>query len=156
MLFSPPPHRQNLTFQCSIYTKHMHAPQTGVSREERRQVWVVRSEEIQTWRVSWNAGKGLCNAFRISILNTLVYVCVSSYHSNSWLVKVASNGRYLLAPTIYGQIFVFNLLSGQVSAILKDHEGKARRDEAWRSVTWRERDKSGKPVTVIWIAYWLF
>ncbi|CAO3679170.1 unnamed protein product [Umbelopsis vinacea] len=50
------------------------------------------------------------------------------YHSNSWLVKVASNGRYLLAPTIYGQIFVFNLLSGQVSAILKDHEDLEVRD----------------------------
>ncbi|KAI7865731.1 WD40-repeat-containing domain protein [Spinellus fusiger] len=48
------------------------------------------------------------------------------YHANSWLVKITSNGRYILAPTIYGQIFVFNLLTGQLSAILKDHEGKPR------------------------------
>ncbi|KAI9323473.1 WD40-repeat-containing domain protein [Dichotomocladium elegans] len=44
------------------------------------------------------------------------------YHANSWLVKITSNGRYILAPTIYGQIFVFNMLSGQVTAILKEHE----------------------------------
>ncbi|KAI8379820.1 WD40-repeat-containing domain protein [Choanephora cucurbitarum] len=44
------------------------------------------------------------------------------YHSNSWLVKITSNGRYILAPTIYGQIFVFNMLTGNVSAILKDHQ----------------------------------
>jgi hypothetical protein len=45
------------------------------------------------------------------------------YHSNSWSVKIATNGRYLLAPTIYGQIFVFNLLSGQLTAIIKEHQG---------------------------------
>ncbi|KAJ2960794.1 hypothetical protein NQZ79_g3839 [Umbelopsis isabellina] len=50
------------------------------------------------------------------------------YHSNSWLVKIASNGRYLLAPTIYGQIFAFNMLSGQVTGILKDHEDLEVRD----------------------------
>ncbi|KAI7905051.1 WD40-repeat-containing domain protein [Cokeromyces recurvatus] len=50
------------------------------------------------------------------------------YHSNSWLVKITSNGRYLLAPTIYGQIFVFNMLTGQVTAILKDHLDMEVRD----------------------------
>ncbi|KAI8140478.1 WD40-repeat-containing domain protein [Fennellomyces sp. T-0311] len=44
------------------------------------------------------------------------------YHANSWLVKITSNGRYILAPTIYGQIFVFNILTGQLTAILKEHE----------------------------------
>lgn len=58
---------------------------------------------------------------RESPINTL---SSCSYHANSWLVKVSSNGRYLLAPTIHGQIFVFNLLSGQLTAILKNHEGK--------------------------------
>ncbi|KAI9470667.1 MAG: WD40-repeat-containing domain protein [Benjaminiella poitrasii] len=50
------------------------------------------------------------------------------YHSNSWLVKITSNGRYILAPTIYGQIFVFNMLTGQVTAILKDHLDMEVRD----------------------------
>ncbi|KAI7864499.1 WD40-repeat-containing domain protein [Spinellus fusiger] len=50
------------------------------------------------------------------------------YHSNSWLVKITSNGRYLLAPTIYGQIFVFNLMHGQLTAILKDHQDIEVRD----------------------------
>ncbi|ORZ25855.1 WD40-repeat-containing domain protein [Absidia repens] len=51
-----------------------------------------------------------------------------AYCSNSWLVKIATNGRYLLAPTIYGQVFVFNLLSGQLTAILKNHEDVEVRD----------------------------
>ncbi|KAI9249858.1 WD40-repeat-containing domain protein [Helicostylum pulchrum] len=50
------------------------------------------------------------------------------YHSNSWSVKIASNGRYLLAPTIYGQIFVFNMLSGEVTAIIKEHQDIEIRD----------------------------
>lgn len=45
------------------------------------------------------------------------------YHSNSWLVRIASNGRYLLAPTALGQIFAFNMLTGEVTAIIKEHEG---------------------------------
>lgn len=45
------------------------------------------------------------------------------YHANSWSVKITSNGRYLLAPTIYGQMFVFNMLTGEVSAIIKEHQG---------------------------------
>lgn len=48
---------------------------------------------------------------------------LSRYHANSWSVKIASNGRYLLAPTIYGQIFVFNMLTGKASAIVKEHQG---------------------------------
>ncbi|KAI8384971.1 WD40-repeat-containing domain protein [Radiomyces spectabilis] len=50
------------------------------------------------------------------------------YHANSWLVKITSNGRYILAPTIYGQIFVFNILTGHLTAILKDHEDIEVRD----------------------------
>ncbi|KAG2223512.1 hypothetical protein INT45_000832 [Circinella minor] len=50
------------------------------------------------------------------------------YHANSWLVKITSNGRYILAPTIYGQIFVFNILTGQLSGILKEHEDLEVRD----------------------------
>ncbi|CAO3636618.1 unnamed protein product [Mucor hiemalis] len=50
------------------------------------------------------------------------------YHANSWSVKIASNGRYLLAPTIYGQIFVFNMLTGDVTAIIKEHQDIEIRD----------------------------
>ena len=48
----------------------------------------------------------------------------NSYHANSWLVKIASNGRYILAPTIYGQLFVFNMLTEQLTGIVKEHQGK--------------------------------
>ncbi|KAG9303200.1 hypothetical protein G9A89_000735 [Geosiphon pyriformis] len=44
------------------------------------------------------------------------------YHANSWLMKISSNGRYLTAPTMTGQVMVFNLRTGEVTSILRDHE----------------------------------
>ncbi|KAF9431009.1 hypothetical protein BGZ94_000476 [Podila epigama] len=44
------------------------------------------------------------------------------YFSNAWLIKIASNGRYMLAPTCTGEVFIYNLKTGQVTGILKDHE----------------------------------
>ncbi|KAI8075901.1 WD40-repeat-containing domain protein [Gilbertella persicaria] len=61
-------------------------------------------------------------------LETVKRFTHEDYHSNSWLVKITSNGRYILAPTIYGQIFVFNIASGQVSAIIKEHQDIEVRD----------------------------
>ncbi|CAJ0899596.1 14337_t:CDS:10 [Entrophospora sp. SA101] len=45
-----------------------------------------------------------------------------SYVSNSWFVKVSSNGRYLAAPTMKGEVCIFNLRTGNIVAILDDHE----------------------------------
>ncbi|KAJ3274916.1 hypothetical protein HDV01_001780 [Terramyces sp. JEL0728] len=50
------------------------------------------------------------------------------YRSNSWLVKLATNGRYVAAPTYDGNIFIFHLLTGQVVAILRDHQEIELRD----------------------------
>ncbi|CDH56037.1 wd g-beta repeat-containing protein [Lichtheimia corymbifera JMRC:FSU:9682] len=50
------------------------------------------------------------------------------YHANSWLVKIASNGRYIVAPTIYGQLFVFNMLTEQLTGIVKEHQDVEVRD----------------------------
>ncbi|KAI9476240.1 MAG: WD40-repeat-containing domain protein [Benjaminiella poitrasii] len=61
-------------------------------------------------------------------LETVKKYMHEDYHSNSWLVKITSNGRYILAPTIYGQIFVFNIASGKVTAVIKEHEDIEVRD----------------------------
>ncbi|KAI8364922.1 WD40-repeat-containing domain protein [Blakeslea trispora] len=61
-------------------------------------------------------------------LETVKKFMHEDYHSNSWLVKITSNGRYILAPTIYGQIFVFNIVTGNVSAIIKEHQDIEVRD----------------------------
>ncbi|KAI8805036.1 WD40-repeat-containing domain protein [Cladochytrium replicatum] len=50
------------------------------------------------------------------------------YLSNSWLVKISSNGRYVAAPTFDGQVFLFELATGQVVEVLKDHEACEVRD----------------------------
>ncbi|KAF9190347.1 hypothetical protein BGZ51_006786 [Haplosporangium sp. Z 767] len=50
------------------------------------------------------------------------------YFSNAWLIKIASNGRYLMAPTCTGEVFIYNLKTGQVTGILKDHDDVEIRD----------------------------
>ncbi|KAJ2007288.1 hypothetical protein GGI04_000593 [Coemansia thaxteri] len=50
------------------------------------------------------------------------------YLSNSWLIRLASNGRYILAPTLNGQVFVFSIATGQVTAVLRDHDTIEVRD----------------------------
>ncbi|KAF9439182.1 hypothetical protein BGZ76_009354 [Entomortierella beljakovae] len=50
------------------------------------------------------------------------------YFSNAWLIKIASNGRYLLAPTCTGEVFIYNMKTGQVTGILKDHDDVEVRD----------------------------
>ncbi|KAF9911170.1 hypothetical protein BX616_010648 [Lobosporangium transversale] len=50
------------------------------------------------------------------------------YFSNAWLIKIASNGRYLMAPTCTGEVFIFNLKTGQVTGTLKDHDDVEVRD----------------------------
>ncbi|KAJ3289071.1 hypothetical protein HK104_007766 [Borealophlyctis nickersoniae] len=50
------------------------------------------------------------------------------YRSNSWLVKVTSNGRYIAAPTYDGSVVIFNMKSGNVTSILRDHQEIEVRD----------------------------
>ncbi|KAF9116331.1 hypothetical protein BGX27_003324 [Mortierella sp. AM989] len=50
------------------------------------------------------------------------------YFSNAWLIKIASNGRYLMAPTCTGEVFIYNMKTGQVTGILKDHDDVEVRD----------------------------
>lgn len=56
-----------------------------------------------------------------SLMESIYIRC--SYHANSWLIKITSNGRYLMAPTIYGQIYVFDMRNGNVSLVIKGHDG---------------------------------
>ncbi|OMJ24091.1 putative WD repeat-containing protein [Smittium culicis] len=45
------------------------------------------------------------------------------YLSNSWLIRISSNGRYVLAPTYNGQVFVFHLATGKLASVLRGHQG---------------------------------
>ena len=45
----------------------------------------------------------------------------SDYRSNIWMLKLATNGRYVLSPTTEGKVFVWNLRSAELVAILNDH-----------------------------------
>ncbi|KAJ1648498.1 hypothetical protein LPJ64_000195 [Coemansia asiatica] len=50
------------------------------------------------------------------------------YLSNSWLIRITSNGRYILAPTLNGQVFIFDIATGQTTGILRDHDTIEVRD----------------------------
>lgn len=54
-----------------------------------------------------------------------------NYHSNSWLIKVTSNGRYIVAPTYDGKLFIFNLKTGKLTGMLHYHDGVEVRDVAF-------------------------
>ncbi|KAI9296069.1 WD40 repeat-like protein [Neoconidiobolus thromboides FSU 785] len=43
------------------------------------------------------------------------------YASNSWYINITSNGRYIMAPTVNGEVFIFCLITGNVKGVLKDH-----------------------------------
>ncbi|CAG8640317.1 23367_t:CDS:10, partial [Cetraspora pellucida] len=65
------------------------------------------------------------------------------YHSNSWLIKISSNGRYITAPTMTGHVFIFNLRTGNVTAILRDHEDLEVRDvifHPWKPLLFTSAD----------------
>eukprot|EP01119_Soliformovum_irregulare_P019852 TRINITY_DN6369_c1_g1_i2.p1 TRINITY_DN6369_c1_g1~~TRINITY_DN6369_c1_g1_i2.p1 ORF type:complete len:147 (+),score=55.04 TRINITY_DN6369_c1_g1_i2:156-596(+) len=47
-----------------------------------------------------------------------------NYNSNVWLMKLASNGRYLLAGTSEGGVYVWNLRTTQLTAILKEPDAE--------------------------------
>lgn len=47
-----------------------------------------------------------------------------NYCSNSWLVKLDCNGRYIAAPTYNGTICLFNAKSGKLVDTLEMHSGK--------------------------------
>lgn len=51
-----------------------------------------------------------------------------NYHSNSWLIKVTSNGRYIVSPTYDGKLFIFNLSTGKLTGMLHYHDGVEVRD----------------------------
>jgi WD40 repeat protein len=50
------------------------------------------------------------------------------YRSNSWGVRLTSNGRYVFAPTYDGNIYVFQLKTGKVVGVLRDHSEVEVRD----------------------------
>jgi len=48
------------------------------------------------------------------------------YHSNIWLLKLTSNGRYVAAPTTVGKVFIWNLKSLQLVSVIKKHSQEVR------------------------------
>ncbi|KAI7852340.1 WD40-repeat-containing domain protein [Circinella umbellata] len=113
------------------------SPQKEQEKESQHAWFISRGAEI------CDVGEGISSIPNTCTLHKLTYPNTrggkfqldqvkkfthEDYHANSWLVKITSNGRYLLAPTIYGQIFVFNMATSQLTAILKEHEDMEVRD----------------------------
>ncbi|KAJ3152965.1 hypothetical protein HDU86_005420 [Geranomyces michiganensis] len=58
------------------------------------------------------------------------------YRSNSWLMKIASNGRHVLAPTYDGGVVVYNANTGQATGVLRDHDSVEVRDALFSPAGW--------------------
>jgi len=63
--------------------------------------------------------------FRLEEVNVYSH---TDYRSNIWMLKLATNGRYVLSPTVEGKVFVWNLRSAELVAILNDHANREVRD----------------------------
>jgi len=48
------------------------------------------------------------------------------FYANLWLTKFATNGRYIVAPTSVGKIFIWNLQTNNLVGVLKNHEAEVR------------------------------
>lgn len=84
---------------------------------------VVRANSCQLYRFEFpEAGKG---KFRLELVSSFSH---EWYNSNIWQTRLTSNGRYALSPTTEGKVFVWNLKSKEVVAILHDHGNREVRD----------------------------
>ncbi|KAI9489101.1 WD40-repeat-containing domain protein, partial [Zychaea mexicana] len=141
-------HLRLYDFEDSLFVRWLDAPEQEQEQEQeayssnKNEEQQQQQQQQHAWFISRGAemcdvGEGISSIPNTCTLHKLTYPNVrggkfqldqvkkfshEDYHANSWLVKITSNGRYLLAPTIYGQIFVFNMSSGQLTAILKEHE----------------------------------
>jgi WD40 repeat protein len=74
---------------------------------------------------SASKGKKKDNLFNLETVSTFMH---PEYTSNSWLIKINSNGRYLFAPTSNGKVFIWNIKTTKLAAILHDHAEDEVRD----------------------------
>ncbi|KAL6073692.1 SH3 and multiple ankyrin repeat domains protein 1 isoform X1, variant 2 [Balamuthia mandrillaris] len=65
------------------------------------------------------------DAFRLETVTTFQH---ESYKANSWPVRVASNGVYIAAPSVQGEVFIWHLKTGRLNCILAFHEDRECRD----------------------------
>lgn len=54
------------------------------------------------------------------MLMWLVTMCFS-YVANSWMLRLASNHHYVLAPTSEGKVFIWTIATEQLVGILAEH-----------------------------------
>jgi hypothetical protein len=50
----------------------------------------------------------------------MILYMMFSYDSNYPMARIATNGRYLVAPTSRGKVFIWNINSGALTAVLSD------------------------------------
>jgi WD40 repeat protein len=64
-------------------------------------------------------------SFELETVHTYLH---PEFTSNSWLIKINTNGRYLFSPTSNGKIFIWNMATTKLAAILHDHGDEEVRD----------------------------
>ena len=61
-------------------------------------------------------------------LETVMTYTDDNFQNVTWLLRMKSNGYYVLVPTSNGKIFVFNVLTGFLTCVLADHDQTDIRD----------------------------
>ena len=46
-----------------------------------------------------------------------------SFHSNEFLTKFGSNGRYIAAPTTNGKVFFWDVATKELTGVIQDYSG---------------------------------
>lgn len=59
-------------------------------------------------------------------VSSTLLLTYARFHANLWLTKFATNGRYIVAPTSVGKIFVWNLQTNNLVGVMKNHEAEVR------------------------------
>jgi len=94
---------------------------------------ITRGVELENEETQASERPNTCHLHKITLpvdgkgkllFETLQMYSHQNYKANVWMLKINSNGRYILAPTTNGQVFVWNLRSAELVAILNDHSDR--------------------------------
>eukprot|EP01104_Vermistella_antarctica_P010487 TRINITY_DN2801_c4_g1_i1.p1 TRINITY_DN2801_c4_g1~~TRINITY_DN2801_c4_g1_i1.p1 ORF type:complete len:700 (+),score=184.83 TRINITY_DN2801_c4_g1_i1:275-2374(+) len=89
--------------------------------EEDGETKPQRTSRANMWKLSMPTTKD--GEFVLDMVHTFEH---ENYLANLWLQKINTNGRYLFAPTSFGDVYVWNLRTAELVSILADMEAAVR------------------------------
>jgi len=94
------------------------------AQDENGNTVIAKPNSCTFWKLTLDMDTTV-DPFELDVLNSFED---QHYHSNMWLVKVSTNGRYILAPGSDGKIFIWNLKSNEKVAVIDTKGGSVVRE----------------------------